>query len=87
MNLTKIAKEDMDFPRRELFNGDLEIVVAFSICPGINFLCVYTRGPIQLYIEPLCRLYQQTNVLNKTEDFHSCVEGRRPQDTPQFCNF
>ena len=49
MNFRKIVKADLDFPRRELSNGGLGIVVAFMFFSGIIFVCVSTGGPIQLY--------------------------------------
>ena len=51
MNFTKIVKADLDSPRRELSNGGLGIVVACLGCRGINFSCVSTGGPIQLYVD------------------------------------
>ena len=49
MNLTKTVKADFDSLRRELSNGGLRIVVALSVFSRINFSCVSTGGPIQLY--------------------------------------
>ena len=49
MNFTKIVKADLDSPRRELSNGGLGIVVALSGFLAIDFVCVSTGGPIQLY--------------------------------------
>ena len=48
MDFTKIVKEDLDSPRRELFGCGLESVVALSVFSGINFSSVSTEGPIQL---------------------------------------
>ena len=48
MNFTKISKADLDSPSQALFNGGPKIVVALSVCSGINFVCVYTGGQIQL---------------------------------------
>ena len=48
---SKIYPEDLNSPCQELSNGGLEIVVAVLARPGINFLCVSTGGPIQLYLQ------------------------------------
>ena len=49
MNFTKICTADLDSPRRELSKNGLEIVIALSFFPEIDFSCVYTAGAIQLY--------------------------------------
>ena len=41
--------EDLNSPRRELSNGGLGIVVALLVCWQIDFVCVSTGDPIQLY--------------------------------------
>ena len=45
---SKINEADLNFPRRELSDGGLGIVVALLVRQGIDFLCACTRGPIQL---------------------------------------
>ena len=50
MNFTKTVNADLEFPRRELSNGCLGIVVALSVFPAIDFLSAHSIGcPIQLY--------------------------------------
>ena len=51
-----MAKADLDSPRRELSNGGLGIVVALLVRWQIDFLSVYTGGPIQLYKQILWRV-------------------------------
>ena len=46
MDHTKIGTVYLDFPRQELSNGGLGIVVALLVCSGISFSCVCTGGPI-----------------------------------------
>ena len=47
---TKIlVKADLDFLHRELFVRGLGFAVALSVLWKIDFACVYTGGPIQLY--------------------------------------
>ena len=41
--------DDMDFPCGELSIGGLGFAVALLVRPGINFSCVSSWGPIQLY--------------------------------------
>ena len=48
MDYTKIYLADLNFPCRDLSNGDLGFVVALSVCCQIDYSCVYTEGPIQL---------------------------------------
>ena len=49
MTFTKIDKKDLDSPRQELSNGGLGIVATLLLCWQIDFSCVYTGIPIQLY--------------------------------------
>ena len=49
MDHTKIDTAYFDSPRQDFSNGGLQIVVVLLVCSGIIFLCIYTRGPIQLY--------------------------------------
>ena len=51
MTFIKLNQADLDSPRRELFNGGLENVVALLVRWQINFLCESTGGPIQLCLE------------------------------------
>ena len=48
MNFTKTVNADLEFPRRELSNGCLGIVVALSGFPEITLLLARTGHPIQL---------------------------------------
>ena len=48
MNCTKIVKEDLGSPCRELSNDGLGIVVALTVLLRINLSCASTGGPIQL---------------------------------------
>ena len=48
MNIAKIVKAYLDFPRRELSNGGLGVAAALLVCPRINFSYVSTGDPIQL---------------------------------------
>ena len=48
MDHTKLDQADLDYPRQELSSGGLKFVVVLTFFSGINFLCVYTGGPIQL---------------------------------------
>ena len=45
--------EDLNSPHQELSNGGPDIVVAHLVLPGIDFSCVSTGGPIQLYFGSL----------------------------------
>ena len=50
MNCTKMYQADLDSSCRDLSNGGLRIVVALLVCWQIDFSCVSTGGPIQLYV-------------------------------------
>ena len=49
MDFTKIVKANLDSLRQELSNSGLGIVIALKDFSVINFSCVSTGGPIQLY--------------------------------------
>ena len=44
MNFTKIVKAELDFPRRELSDGGLAIVVALTVFRQLIFVCFYWRS-------------------------------------------
>ena len=50
MGRTETFPVDLNSPCREISNGGLGFVVALSVRWQINFSCVYSEGPIQLYV-------------------------------------
>ena len=48
MTFTKLDQADLESPCQELSSGGFDIVVVLLVCPGIDFSCVSTWGPIQL---------------------------------------
>ena len=48
MNFTNIVKADLDFPRRELSNNGLGIVITLLVRRYIIFVCASTGGSNQL---------------------------------------
>ena len=49
MDHTTMKPTYLDSPCRELSNGGLGIIVTLLVHRGIDFLCVSTGDPIQLY--------------------------------------
>ena len=48
---TKLYQADLDSPCQELSNSGLGIVITLLVRRQIDFLCVSTGDPIQLYVD------------------------------------
>ena len=74
MNHTKVYPKDLDFPRRELSNCGLEIVVALLVCSGLVFcVCSYWKSNPAVVCGPILQLKIKT-MQDKTEDTKSKLD-------------
>ena len=82
MNHTKIDTADIDSRRRELSAGGLGIVVALLVCRGIDFSCVSTGGPIQLYTNPSLCSKSKDDEISSVVARHRWSVGINPSTGP-----